>query len=84
MQKYAYLILLSLCAWNISAGDDTRMMRYPDIEVIDRADELAKGNDPSIEKAVEVLLDELKAHPVPEVKDPTPPDRSKWIEKEIK
>lgn len=57
---------------------------YPDIEVIDRPDELAKGNDPSIEKAVEVLLDELKAHPVPEVKDPTPPDRSKWIEKEIK
>jgi tricorn protease len=57
---------------------------YPDIEVVDRPEELAKGNDPSIEKAVEVLLDELKLRPSKKVTSPTPPDRSKWIELEIK
>ncbi len=57
---------------------------YPDIEVVDRPDELAKGNDPSIEKAVEVLLEELKSTPRKNVISPTPPDRSKWIEFEIK
>jgi tricorn protease len=57
---------------------------YPDIEVVDRPEELAKGNDPSIEKAVEVLLEELKLTPRKKVTSPTPPDRSKWIELEIK
>ena len=57
---------------------------YPDIEVVDRPEELAKGNDPSLEKAVEVLLEELEAHPRPKVTAPTPPDRSQWIEFEIK
>lgn len=57
---------------------------YPDIEVIDRPEELAKGNDPTVEKAVEVLLQELKTNPRPKVKAPTPPNRSKWIEAEIK
>ncbi|WP_019540389.1 S41 family peptidase [Proteiniphilum acetatigenes] len=57
---------------------------YPDIEVIDRPEELAKGNDPSIEKAVEVLLEELKANPRPQVTAPAPPNRSQWIEVEIK
>lgn len=56
---------------------------YPDIEVIDRPEKLAKGEDPSIEKAVEVLLKELKENPVKKVNSPTPPDRSKWIEVEI-
>ncbi len=56
----------------------------PDIEVVDRPEELAKGNDPGIEKAVEVLLDELKRNPRKRVTVPTPPDRSKWIELEIK
>lgn len=56
---------------------------YPDIEVIDRPEELAKGNDPSIEKAVEVLLQELKSNPRPQVKEPVSPNRSKWIEAEI-
>lgn len=56
---------------------------YPDIEVVDRPEELAKGNDPSIQKAVEVLLEELNANPRPQVTAPAPPDRSKWIEKEI-
>lgn len=56
----------------------------PDIEVIDRPEELAKGNDPGIEKAVEVLLDELKRNPRKQIKTPTPPDRSKWIEEGAK
>ncbi len=57
---------------------------YPDIEVIDRPEELAKGNDPSIEKAVEVLLEELKITPRKEITAPTPPDRSQWIEIDVK
>ncbi|NLJ00278.1 MAG: acetyl-CoA synthetase [Bacteroidales bacterium] len=57
---------------------------YPDIEVVDRPEELANGNDPSLEKAVEVLLEELKSNPRPKVATPTPPDRSEWIEFEIK
>jgi tricorn protease len=57
---------------------------YPDIEVVDRPEQLAKGMDPSLEKAVEVLLKELEANPVKKVSPPTPPDRSGWIEVEIK
>lgn len=56
---------------------------YPDIEVVDRPEQLAKGVDPCIEKAVEVLLKELEKNPPRKVKPPTPPDRSKWIEVEI-
>lgn len=57
---------------------------YPDIEVVDRPEKLAKGEDPGIEKAVEVLLEELKQNPVRRVNPPTPPDRNGWIEVEIK
>jgi tricorn protease len=35
----------------------------PDIEVVDRPDEIAKGHDPSLERAVAYLLDDLKQHP---------------------
>jgi tricorn protease len=52
----------------------------PDIEVVDRPEQLAKGIDPCIEKAVEVLMKELQEHPVKKVNVPTPPDRSKWHE----
>lgn len=52
----------------------------PDIEVVDRPEQLAKGIDPCIEKAVEVLLQELKDKPVKKVTIPAPPDRSKWRE----
>lgn len=52
----------------------------PDIEVVDRPDQLAKGIDPCIEKAVEVLLKQLKENPVKKVNPPVPPDRSKWNE----
>lgn len=52
----------------------------PDIEVVDRPEQLAKGTDPSIEKAVELLLQELKENPVKKVVVPSSPDRSKWRE----
>ncbi|HZK94795.1 MAG TPA: PDZ domain-containing protein [Prolixibacteraceae bacterium] len=53
----------------------------PDIEVVDRPEQLAKGEDPCIEKAVEVLLKQLQENPVKKVNPPTPPDRSGWNEK---
>ena len=53
----------------------------PDIEIVDRPEQLAKGIDPCVEKAVEVLLQELKEKPVKKVTAPAPPDRSKWREK---
>jgi tricorn protease len=57
---------------------------YPDIEVIDRPDQLAIGRDPSIEKAVQVLLEELERSPRRRVQVPASPDRSGWIEVEIR
>ncbi len=57
---------------------------YPDIRVVDRPEALAKGEDPSLKKAVEVLLKQLEENPVPKVDTPSPPDRSEWIEKDIK
>ncbi len=45
----------------------------PDIEVIDRPDEVAAGKDPSLEKAIEVLLGELKKKPRKDVVVPAPP-----------
>jgi len=56
----------------------------PDIEVIDLPEAIAAGKDPGIEKAVEVLLKELQKNPPLKTKQPSAPDRSKWIEKEIK
>jgi len=53
---------------------------YPDIEVVERPEQMAKGIDSCIEKAVEVLLQELKEKPVKKVSVPAPPDRSKWHE----
>ena len=49
----------------------------PDIEVIDRPDLVAKGHDPSIEKALEVLMQELKTNPPKKAVPPPPPDESK-------
>ncbi|MBN2633309.1 MAG: PD40 domain-containing protein [Bacteroidales bacterium] len=51
----------------------------PDIEVVDRPEQLAKGIDPCVEKAVEVLMQQLKQKPVKKVSVPEFPDRSKWI-----
>jgi len=52
----------------------------PDIEVVDRPEQLARGIDASIEKAVEVLMKQLQEHPVKKVIAPAPPDRSQWNE----
>ncbi len=53
----------------------------PDIEVWDSPDLVVKGRDPSLEKAVEVLLKELASHPAKPTAKPADPDRSKWREK---
>jgi tricorn protease len=49
----------------------------PDIEVVDRPELVAKGQDPSLEKAVEYLLEELKKNPPAKIKAPQAPDESK-------
>ncbi|MGD2245041.1 MAG: PDZ domain-containing protein [Candidatus Aminicenantes bacterium] len=54
----------------------------PDIEIVDRPELVAQGKDPSLEKAVEVLLEELKKNPPKKVKKSEDPDRSKWIKKD--
>jgi tricorn protease len=45
----------------------------PDIEVVDRADLVVAGHDPSLEKAVQVLLDELAKNPPKKVTVPPAP-----------
>ncbi len=45
----------------------------PDIEVVDRPDEVARGRDPSLEKAIEVLLEELNRRPAARVVVPPAP-----------
>ncbi|RMG48558.1 MAG: protease [Acidobacteria bacterium] len=45
----------------------------PDIEVVDRPDLVAAGRDPTLEKAVEVLLEELERHPPRRITPPEPP-----------
>jgi tricorn protease len=56
---------------------------YPDIEVYDEPHLVAAGKDPSLEKAIEVLLKELEENPPRPWVTPADPDRSKWIEVEI-
>jgi len=45
----------------------------PDIEVVDRPELIAAGHDPSLEKAVELLLQQLKEHPPATLVVPAPP-----------
>lgn len=45
----------------------------PDIEVVDRPDLVAAGHDPSLEKAIEILMQELKDHPPAAVVVPPTP-----------
>jgi tricorn protease len=45
----------------------------PDIEVIDRPEAIAAGRDPSLEKAVEVMLEALMAEPPPRIEAPPAP-----------
>ena len=42
----------------------------PDIEVVDRPDDVAAGRDPSLERAIEVLLEQLRADPPSSVERP--------------
>ncbi len=53
----------------------------PDIEVWDLPERVARGGDPSLERAVAFLLEELKKNPPKKVAKPGDPDRSKWHEK---
>jgi tricorn protease len=53
----------------------------PDIEVWDLPELVAQGRDPSVEKAVAVLLEELKKNPPKKPGKPADPDRSAWHEK---
>jgi len=46
----------------------------PDVEVVDRPDLVNKGQDPSLERAVQMLMEELKLHPPRKVVQPPPPD----------
>jgi tricorn protease len=45
----------------------------PDIEIIDRPEAIAAGRDPSLEKAVEVLLEELRQNPPRTIRTPPAP-----------
>jgi len=45
----------------------------PDVEVVDRPDALARGEDPTLEAAVKYLLDELKKNPPKPITIPSPP-----------
>lgn len=56
---------------------------YPDIRVVDEPHLVAKGEDPSLQKAVEVLLEQLEENPPKKWEKPEDPDRSGWIEEEI-
>ena len=47
----------------------------PDIEVVDRPDLVVAGRDPSLEKAIEVLMEELKKSPRKPIVVPPPPDK---------
>ena len=45
----------------------------PDIEVVDRPDLVARGQDPTLERAIEVLLEELERDPPRPLTVPAPP-----------
>jgi tricorn protease len=45
----------------------------PDVEVVDRPDAVARGEDPSLEAAVKYLMDELRRNPPKHITAPTPP-----------
>lgn len=56
---------------------------YPDVEVYDEPHKVATGQDPSLEEAIKMLLDELEKNPTKKVNEPANPNRSEWIEQEI-
>jgi tricorn protease len=42
----------------------------PDVEVVDRPEAVAKGHDPSLERGVQMLMQELEAHPPNRIRIP--------------
>lgn len=49
----------------------------PDIEVIDRPDDVARGRDPSLERAIELLMQQLDREAPKRPAPPAPPDESR-------
>ena len=49
----------------------------PDVEVLDRPDQVAAGEDPSLEAGVRLLLEQLEANPPVDLKIPDPPDETR-------
>lgn len=47
----------------------------PDIEVVDRPDLVAQGRDPTLERAIALLIEELEANPPVPVRPPAP-----WVD----
>jgi tricorn protease len=45
----------------------------PDVEVVDRPELMARGEDPTLEAAIKYLLDELRRNPPRRVTAPAPP-----------
>jgi tricorn protease len=45
----------------------------PNVEVIDRPEAVARGEDPTVERAVEMLLEELRRQPPRDLPIPEPP-----------
>ena len=48
----------------------------PDIEVVDDPGTMAKGRDPQLEKAIEVVLEKIRTSPIVQPQKPKYPDRS--------
>jgi tricorn protease len=48
----------------------------PDIEVIDDPAKMVSGGDPQLDRAIQLMLDEIKEHPYVPPKRPADPDRS--------
>ncbi|HEY2018727.1 MAG TPA: PDZ domain-containing protein [Bryobacteraceae bacterium] len=68
----------SAAIWNPNGTFDVENHGVaPDIEVELDPAAVRQGHDPQLEKAIEVVMQELAAHPVPELKRPTWPDYQK-------
>ena len=49
----------------------------PDIEVVDDPGEMARGGDPQLDRAIFEVMKSIRQNPIPEVKKPKYPDRSR-------
>ncbi|MEM9598412.1 MAG: PDZ domain-containing protein, partial [Acidobacteriota bacterium] len=70
--------MVQLCTFRIYDDEGNWVVENegvePDVEIFDTPEGLADGGDPSIEKAVEILLDQLQRTPVKRPVIPEPPD----------